>query len=646
MGGNTNAGVKWPIAGDLPESPLSAALIKARTSLGAAFFGGLTYLDSATGLPNDDQVFGESVDLAPGTNVFVYAAGMRNPYDMVLTTSGRIYMTDNVPNSGFGPASTGPTSIDPVQPQYGDELLLIRHGLYYGSPNRNRGRYFPAENVYQNPNVPDVPGEFRQTLTTYPSSTDGIAEYRARTFQGQIRGNLFVQKYAGQLRRIALSADGLSVVSNIVMDPFTSGLGVETGPGGALLVGYHDGDSLKVLVPDDASALGLIAQDITPWRAPSSGGHRFVIGGVGFGTLSDTTVSFGDIPAELTSVSPTRIVGTVPANPAADKELLDVTVTVGALSDTITDAFRYLCAPGCELGTWEPLPALPYALNEVSAAAINGKLYVVGDGDPRTAVFDLETKQWIADGPARPFPGRAHGAEVVGGKLYLIGGLGAGSAGKVQIYDPVAKTWSTGAAMPWAGGAVSTALIQGKIYAAGGVVGAATVRNTAAYDPVGNSWTALALMPVGRNQTAAASDGRRMYVFGGRDGGVGLTNGFNDVQVYDPKTNTWKWDKDGVSGLPPLPQARGGMGKAVFFQGELFVFGGETSSGPGALPSKVYDRVDVYDPVENTWRLDTPMLDPRHGAFPIHYEGKIYLPAGGSAAGGPPSTLFDAFTRL
>ncbi|MCI0633956.1 MAG: IPT/TIG domain-containing protein, partial [Actinobacteria bacterium] len=362
-----------------------------------------------TGIPNNDQVFGEVVDLAPGPNGFVYASGLRNAFDMVLTTSGRIYATDNGPNSGFGPASTGPSSIDPVHPQQPDELELIRHGVYYGSANRSRGRYFPAENVYKNPFAPDVPGEFRQTLTSYTSSTDGITEYRARTFQGQIRGDLFVQKYNGELRLVNLSGDGEAVQSVQGMN-FTLGLGLESGPGGALLVGDLNGDQIKVLIPDDISALGLIAHDVTPWRAPASGGHRFVIGGVGFGSLVDTAVTFGDLPATLVSVSATRIVGFVPANPEPTRDLIPVTVTVGAVSDTIPEAFRYLCAPGCELGTWEALPSLPYDLDEVAAGIIAGKLYAVGQGDPRTAVFDLETGQWLADAAPRPFPGSAHGA--------------------------------------------------------------------------------------------------------------------------------------------------------------------------------------------------------------------------------------------
>ena len=51
-------------------------------------------------------------------------------------------------------------------------------------------------------------------------------------------------------------------------------------------------------------------------------------------------------------------------------------------------------------------------------------------------------RQWISDGAGRPYVGHHHGIEAVDGRLYLLGGLDGGSAGKVQIYDPVLDSWS------------------------------------------------------------------------------------------------------------------------------------------------------------------------------------------------------------
>ncbi|MEM9478904.1 MAG: kelch repeat-containing protein, partial [Verrucomicrobiota bacterium] len=137
--------------------------------------------------------------------------------------------------------------------------------------------------------------------------------------------------------------------------------------------------------------------------------------------------------------------------------------------------------------------------------------------------------------------------------------------------------------------------------------------------------------------------GSKFYVFGGRTGGNVVGDGFDTVQVYDPLTDTWDSSSDPGSTLAPMPEARGGTGKAVFLNGEFYVFGGETLTSAAANASGVYDRVDIYNPVTNTWRLGTPMPTARHGIFPVEHAGVIYVAAGGVQAGGSASNLLEAY---
>lgn len=134
-----------------------------------------------------------------------------------------------------------------------------------------------------------------------------------------------------------------------------------------------------------------------------------------------------------------------------------------------------------------------------------------------------------------------------------------------------------------AAGSSSSALINGQMYVVGGIIGNSTTDQFAKSDP--NTWTALVPMKQGRNHAAAATDGTKFYVFGGRGLGSGdgnfPANGFDTVQIYDPRTNLWTSSLDQGSTLAPLPQAQGGMGKAVYFNGEFYVMGGETDSGAG-----------------------------------------------------------------
>ncbi len=301
---------------------------------------------------------------------------------------------------------------------------------------------------------------------------------------------------------------------------------------------------------------------------------------------------------------------------------------------------------------WAAGADLPTPLGEVAGGVIDGKLYLVGDGSTGTLAYDLATKTWTTGLAARPFIGDHHTAEVLNGKLYLFGGLGGGSEGKMQIYDPVANTWSVGPSMPFAAGASSSAVINGRVYVAGGIVGTGTTNQAAMFNPATGNWSLIPVMPQARNHAAATTDGSKLYLFGGRGPGSGdgnvVANGFNTVQIYDPATNSWVSSLDPGSPIQALPQARGGTGKAVFYNGEFYVMGGETLTGAGATPAGVYDRVDVYNPVAKTWRLGVPMSVARHGIFPLlatTAQGgtNIYVAGGGVAAGNSQSAVLDAY---
>jgi N-acetylneuraminic acid mutarotase len=296
---------------------------------------------------------------------------------------------------------------------------------------------------------------------------------------------------------------------------------------------------------------------------------------------------------------------------------------------------------------WRPVAPPPAALGEVSAAAIGDRLYLVGEGAAWTLGLDLGSGRWdrLDRHAVRPGPGNHHAAEVWDGRLYLFGGLDFGE-GVVQIFDPVQNRWTFGPSLPAAAGSMASALIGAQIYLAGGIGEHGTSGSAWRFDPAAGTFTPIAPMPRPRNHSAAATDGRRLFIFGGRGPGSGdhnqVANGFDDVQIYDPSTDTWQVSGSGDGAPAPMPQARGGMGKAVYDGREFWVFGGETLDGPGANRSGVYDRVDIYDPVANRWRTGPPMPAARHGVFPVLAGDRILLVGGGPRAGRSSSTIADA----
>ena len=182
--------------------------------------------------------------------------------------------------------------------------------------------------------------------------------------------------------------------------------------------------------------------------------------------------------------------------------------------------------------------------------------------------------------------------------------------------------------MPFAAGSSSSALINGQVYVAGGIIGSATTSQAARYDPATNTWTTLAAMPQGattpprpptaRSSTSSAAAG------GQRRRQHRVADGFDTVQVYDPATNTWA--SSTRRGFDPGPAAaearRDGQGR-VSRRRVLRPRRRDHERGGGQVEGNVYDRVDVYNPISNAWRLDGPLPTARHGIFPLAADGEV-----------------------
>jgi len=644
-GSNTNAGIKWPLSGDVPESPLSASLVRICLSR-SNFNGTVEYEDSVTGALVADQVLGEQIDVVAGVDVEVYAPGLRNSLDIVLHTNGYLYATDNGPNNNYGPASLDMTTEGGYpHPSTPDTLDLVEPGRYYGNPNRARGRYDERQGTFYSNYTGSIPHVHAGPMTLLNASTNGIDEYRATAFNSGMRGDLIAMKWNSGVWQIVLKDSGREVQTKTLhaspTAPFTRnrGLDVATGPGGAILSVDYTGNKVRVQVPDDAAALGLTPYDILPWRSPAGGGQRFVIGGQNFGTdLSATSVFIGGVAATLSSVSDTRIVGVLPpSSTGLATALLDVEVRVGFDTRTIPEAFRYMPpTPGMKLGAWRDAEPLPVGLEEAAGAEVGGVIYAFGAGSGQSVALDVLQTSYATGRAPRPFAGGGHVAVAQGDKVYLFGGFDASAAGQVQIYDPTADSWSTGSAMPWNAGGCVAAEVDGMIYVGGGVApGGGTVSNFASYDPQADSWTALAALPTGVHLASGGSDGQRVFVLGGRTGALGAQAGVDEVQVYDPVSGTWETSSAGQR--TALPTATAAAGAAIHWDGELYVFGG--SDGTAAL-----DAVQVYDVAADTWRADCPLPTGRQGAAIAIFESRTFLLGGSDGASGAPLSSGEVFS--
>ena len=72
-------------------------------------------------------------------------------------------------------------------------------------------------------------------------------------------------------------------------------------------------------------------------------------------------------------------------------------------------------------------------------------------------------------------------------------------------------------------------------------------------------------MPTARNHLSSAVVDGKLYAIGGRTSGP--SGNLNANEAYDPSTNTW-------STKAPMPTARGGLA-SVAINGNIYSFGGE-----------------------------------------------------------------------
>jgi N-acetylneuraminic acid mutarotase len=259
---------------------------------------------------------------------------------------------------------------------------------------------------------------------------------------------------------------------------------------------------------------------------------------------------------------------------------------------------------------WSVTAPLLLAREDHGAAILNGKVYAIGGqnlGVPMASVevFNPAARSWnlaTSMSSAR----RDFGTAVANGNIYAIGGrINASTAGElttVEVFDGI--TWTPGPQLPTASARLAAAALNNTIYAMGGndPTGQIPFSTLLMYDPTTSAtWTTLAPMPTARFNLAAAAVNGQLFALGG----TGSPGAGNAIEAYDPSTDAW-------TTKAPMPTARASF-SAVVLNGKIYAIGGGTST------------VDVYDPATDTWGTIAPTLTSRTAAAAtVDASGVIY----------------------
>jgi Kelch motif len=187
-----------------------------------------------------------------------------------------------------------------------------------------------------------------------------------------------------------------------------------------------------------------------------------------------------------------------------------------------------------ETRRWTALPSLRAPRGGLGAAAIGDRIYAAG-GAPTTfpnyyakpygtlEVLDLKTSRWTF---ARDMPTPRHhvAAAALGGKLYVIGGRSPTdfSLPTAERYDPSHDRWERLAPLPQGVGGAEAAVTGGRLVVTGGgdEEGLADGRGWVtpavwSLRPDDASWRRMPDLSSARHGHASASFGGRVYVFEG-----------------------------------------------------------------------------------------------------------------------------------
>ncbi|QSZ37398.1 hypothetical protein DSL72_009496 [Monilinia vaccinii-corymbosi] len=316
---------------------------------------------------------------------------------------------------------------------------------------------------------------------------------------------------------------------------------------------------------------------------------------------------------------------------------------------------------GSNPGTWHTLPPIPiYPRQEHSTVYIYPYIYILGgviaspsnsttDSFPTTTLvqrYSLFTQTWSSAADL-PIPLKHINAAAINGRIYVFGGLSPSN--KIWIasratfaYDPVTDSWARHNDIPSGlevGGATVT-VIGNTMYLAGGLK---WLDLSQSFQPTVDLFTAwnvgtqvfkpLPVLPAPRDHAGVgwvASTGA-LYVLGGR--AFGHDNVVNTTFLFSFQTLTWRE-------VAKMPTARGGVASAMI-DNLIFVMGGEGNPDPNS--HGVFSQNEAYDTNTDTWREYAEMDVPRHGTSAVAIGNMIYVPGGGIAEGGAPTSYFSYF---
>ncbi len=268
--------------------------------------------------------------------------------------------------------------------------------------------------------------------------------------------------------------------------------------------------------------------------------------------------------------------------------------------------------------SWTTKASMPKAINGAKAAAVNGKIYVIGDD--ANFEYNPVTNTWTGKKPM-PTARMFFEIAVYQNRIYAIGGRSSGiTFGANEVYDPSTDTWTTKKEMPINISDIEANVVNGKIHLIG------TDRHDV-YDITTDSWTTknTTHFPHPDYGYSSAVVNSKIYIIG-----------WNQTHIYDPKSDSWSL---GASTPTAVQDAAACATTGIMALKRIYVIGG--MSGGSIEGTSI---TQVYVPETDNWTYGASMPTNRGWLEAVVVDDIIYAIAGRSCAICPELGVNEQYT--
>jgi len=287
-----------------------------------------------------------------------------------------------------------------------------------------------------------------------------------------------------------------------------------------------------------------------------------------------------------------------------------------------------------EADKWTQKADMPTERGYFATSEVDGKIYAIGGMKNENSIgvvlqtteeYDPILDKWVRK-DEMPTERAYLSTAVLNGKIYAIGGVrfGLTPLSKVEEYDPKKDLWTKKDDIIIPRFCFASAVVEDRIYVIGGATAHRVegnfgiIESTSSveeYDPVTNRWTEKADMPTARYDFAVGVVKDKIYCIGGRDGGKAIDDILSIVEEYDPSLDKWTQKAD-------MPTPRFFMSASVA-NDKIYVIGGHSG----------LSIVEEYDPETDKWTRKADMMIGRGGNSSCSVNGKIYAIGGYNHSG-------------